>query len=104
MSFTFIAEVQLYIQRSPYTTSTVTEFDPNLGKHDAFLIVDRYIFAQVCNSIFPFSIFDVHFTVHISILLFIYPFYCSYIHFIVHISILLFIDPFLNSYIFNYYL
>ena len=40
--------VHLYTQRAPYGTAQGTEFDPSIGKHDGFLIVDRYIFIQVC--------------------------------------------------------
>ena len=40
--------VQLYTQRAPYGTAQMTEFDPSIGKHDDFLIVDRYMFLQVC--------------------------------------------------------
>ena len=42
-----LVEVHLYKQSSPYTSSTNEEFDSNLGPHDGFLLLGRYIFAQV---------------------------------------------------------
>ena len=41
------AQVDLYTQTHPYGSSSRKEFDPSLGPHDAFLMVDRYIFVQV---------------------------------------------------------
>ena len=41
------AQVDLYTQTHPYGSSSRKEFDPLLGSHDAFLMVDRYIFVQV---------------------------------------------------------
>ena len=38
--------VGLYSQKSPYTGSTKTEVDPKLGRHDDFLLLGPYIFAQ----------------------------------------------------------
>ena len=38
--------VGLYSQRAPYTAVTRREFDPNLGRHDDFLLLGPYIFAQ----------------------------------------------------------
>ena len=38
--------VGLYSQRSPYTDVTQREVDPNLGRHDDFLLLGPYIFAQ----------------------------------------------------------
>ena len=38
--------VGLYSQRSPYTEATKREVDPNLGRHDDFLLLGPYIFAQ----------------------------------------------------------
>ena len=40
----------LYSQRSPYTEATRREVDPNLGRHDDFLLVGPYIFAQRSDS------------------------------------------------------
>ena len=37
--------LNLYTSVYPYTDDPV-EFDPNLGDHDRFLVVGRYIFAQ----------------------------------------------------------
>ncbi len=48
-----LAQVDLYTQRYPYDDTTRQEFDPSLGPHDAFIIVDRYIFAQVCHNYSP---------------------------------------------------
>ena len=42
-----VAEVHLYMQKNPYTSATRTEFDAKFGVHDDFLMLDRYIFAQV---------------------------------------------------------
>lgn len=42
--------MSLRTQHSPYTSDTLQEFDPNLGKHDAFLLVGPYIFVQSTNS------------------------------------------------------
>ena len=42
--------VSLLTQRAPYTRSTLHEFDPNLGRHDAFLLLGPYIFAQKTDS------------------------------------------------------
>ena len=42
-----VAEVHLYMQKYPYTSTTRTEFDAKFGVHDDFLMLDRYIFAQV---------------------------------------------------------
>ena len=39
------------ISEYPFTESSRRVFDENLGLHDAFLIVDNYIFVQVCMSI-----------------------------------------------------
>ncbi len=36
--------VGLYVQSLPYNNPT--EVDPNLGRHDAFLMVGPYIFVQ----------------------------------------------------------
>ena len=41
------AQVDLYTITYPYGSSNKNEFDPSLGSHDAFLMVDRYIFVQV---------------------------------------------------------
>lgn len=38
--------VSLYTQKYPYGPDTQVEFDPNLGRHEAFLIVGPYIFVQ----------------------------------------------------------
>ena len=38
--------VGLYSQRAPYTDATQREVDPNLGRHDDFLLLGPYIFAQ----------------------------------------------------------
>lgn len=38
--------VSLYTQHYPYGPETQEEFDPNLGRHEAFLLVGPYIFAQ----------------------------------------------------------
>lgn len=35
------------MQKNPYTSATRTEFDAKFGVHDDFLMLDRYIFAQV---------------------------------------------------------
>ena len=45
--FVSLVEVHLYKQKSPFTSGSLTEFDTNLGAHDGFLLLDRYIFAQV---------------------------------------------------------
>lgn len=42
--------MSLRTQRIPYTGSTLTEFDPNLGRHDGFLLLGPYIFAQKTDS------------------------------------------------------
>ncbi len=42
--------MDLYTLTRPYAAADKTEFDPNLGKHDAFLLLGPYIFAQVSNS------------------------------------------------------
>ncbi len=39
--------MDLFTLTRPYATADKTEFDPNLGKHDAFLLLGPYIFAQV---------------------------------------------------------
>ena len=36
----------LYSQRAPYSDVTRREFDPSLGRHDDFLLLGPYIFAQ----------------------------------------------------------
>ena len=38
--------VSLYTQRYPFGPNTQQEFDPNLGRHEDFLLVGPYIFAQ----------------------------------------------------------
>lgn len=38
--------VSLYTQRYPYGQETQVEFDPNLGRHEGFLLLGPYIFAQ----------------------------------------------------------
>ena len=38
--------VGLYNQRYPYSDATKREVDPTLGRHDDFLLVGPYIFAQ----------------------------------------------------------
>ena len=38
--------VSLLTQRAPFSSATKHEFDPTLGKHDDFLLLGRYIFAQ----------------------------------------------------------
>ena len=38
--------VGLYSQRSPYNPAAKKEVDPNLGRHDDFLLLGPYIFAQ----------------------------------------------------------
>ena len=38
--------VGLFSQRSPYTQNTKVEVDPTLGRHDDFLLLGPYIFAQ----------------------------------------------------------
>ena len=38
--------VGLYSQRYPYSDATKREVDPTLGRHDDFLLVGPYIFAQ----------------------------------------------------------
>ena len=38
--------VGLYSQRYPYSDATQREVDPNLGRHDDFLLVGPYIFVQ----------------------------------------------------------
>ena len=53
------------MQRSPYTAATRTEFDPQFGVHDDFLMIDRYIFAQVLPT---------HSLLLLSLLLLIYLF------------------------------
>ena len=40
----------LYSQRAPYTEATRREVDPNLGRHDDFLLLGPYIFAQRSDS------------------------------------------------------
>jgi hypothetical protein len=42
--------VSLRTQRVPFSSSTLREFDPNLGRHDDFLLVGPYIFAQKTDS------------------------------------------------------
>ena len=42
--------VSLQTQRLPFNGDTVQTFDPNLGRHDAFLLLGRYIFAQKTDS------------------------------------------------------
>lgn len=42
--------VGLYSQRYPFTEATRKEVDPNLGRHDDFLLVGPYIFAQRSES------------------------------------------------------
>ena len=39
--------VDLFTIKYPYTPKSVEEFDPNLGRHDDFVIVGPYIFVQV---------------------------------------------------------
>ena len=55
--YIYIAEVHLYTQIYPYDDTTKVEFDPDLGHHDAFLMVDRYIFVQVRNYHLSINIF-----------------------------------------------
>ncbi len=42
--------VSLYTQHSPYTNKTLEEFDPSLGRHDDFLLLGPYIYAQKTDS------------------------------------------------------
>ena len=42
--------MDLFTQRHPYTDQDRAEFDPNLGKHDGFLLLGPYIFAQVISN------------------------------------------------------
>ncbi len=42
--------MSLQTQRSPFGASTLQTFDPNLGKHDAFLLLGRYIYTQKTDS------------------------------------------------------
>ena len=42
--------VSLRTQRVPYNVATLREFDPNLGRHDDFLLLGPYIFAQKTDS------------------------------------------------------
>ena len=49
-------KVHLYTQRSPYTSSNKKEFDPAFGGHNDFLIVNRYMFAQVYKHCYFFII------------------------------------------------
>ena len=42
--------VSLLSQRAPFNNQTLREFDPTLGKHDDFLLLGRYIFAQKTDS------------------------------------------------------
>ena len=39
-------DVSLMVTHYPFGSSSTREFDSNLGLHDAFLIVDKYIFVQ----------------------------------------------------------
>ena len=39
--------MSLFVSRYHAGKFSNREFDTNLGKHDAFLIVDRFIFVQV---------------------------------------------------------
>ena len=42
--------VSLNTQRIPFNSDSQQEFDANLGRHDAFLLIGAYIFAQKTNS------------------------------------------------------
>ena len=42
--------VHLYTKQPPFTNAA-QEFDPNLGRHDDFLLLGQYIFAQVCGGV-----------------------------------------------------
>lgn len=42
--------VSLYTQHDPYTSATLKEFDPSLGRHDDFLLLGPYIYAQKTDS------------------------------------------------------
>ena len=42
-----IDEISLFTQRFPYTEQTKGVFDPSLGPHQGYILVDRYIFVQV---------------------------------------------------------
>ena len=42
--------VSLYTQHYPYGSATQEEFDPNLGRHEAFLLLGPYIFVQKTES------------------------------------------------------
>ena len=42
--------MSMYTQHYPYTSATVQEFDPSLGRHDDFLLQGPYIYAQKTNS------------------------------------------------------
>ena len=42
--------VSLRTQRAPYNVGSMQEFDPNLGRHDDFLLLGPYIFAQKTDS------------------------------------------------------
>lgn len=48
------------ITHDPFTNATSREFDKNLGLHDAFVILDNYIFVQVhmymCMSICNYNV------------------------------------------------
>lgn len=42
--------VSLNTQRIPFNSNSLQEFDANLGRHDAFLLLGAYIFAQKTDS------------------------------------------------------
>ena len=42
--------VSLYTQRYPFGEATQQEFDPNLGRHEGFLLLGPYIFVQKTES------------------------------------------------------
>ena len=42
--------VSLNTQRIPFNSGSLQEFDANLGRHDAFLLIGAYIFAQKTDS------------------------------------------------------
>ena len=43
--------VGLYTQRYPFGSETQEEFDPNLGRHNAFLLVGAYIFVHQTDDV-----------------------------------------------------
>ena len=53
------SDVSLMISQYPYGPSSSRVFDPTLGLHDAFLVVDNYIFVQVCTTLFLCVCMDV---------------------------------------------